>query len=510
MKPAELRVSAVQVKDVLGITEAAIKPGKVTILSGRNGSTKSSLLSALQTALGGGDLGQIARIDPDGEPTEPEVVVILERGGLEAYRIKKTAGKNVKVLGRVGDSAAFEDVGKPQAWLSSLFDPTGSNPVRFLSAPDKQRALLVLEALALTLDRPALLHEMGIEEKDLPPIPRGLPNALEEIGLIRDGVFSQRTGVNRDQKAAAQAADQVRRAMPAVMPEDPGGEAQSEAELAVLTLAQEIEREEAAADATEAAALKEAIHKQEVVAQTIKAAFKDWKADRQAAHEAKAAEIRAAAERRIEELRLEMETEIDAKRTSGETDLDGLDSMLEASREAIRETREAARGGTAGKRERLQADRERLATLRAQREGAAKASALDEQAKKFEAQSAELEEKSERLTAALAALDAFRRRMADNIPIPGLEIEGQTIRVDGIPFDQLNTARRVEVAVKVACLRAKGAPLPVVFVDGAEALDTEHFAHLVEALKKEDVQAWICRVEDGPFRVTTEAGAGGA
>src|SRR5262249_14735807 len=158
---------------------------------GKNGSTKSSLITAIQSALGGGNLAKLARVDPGGEPTEPEIVLVLEGDGAETYRVEKDT-EGVRVRSRVGDTAAFEDVRKPQAWLSGLFDPHGSNPVTFLTAPDKERALLLLEALPLKIDRTELGQILaGIDSAALPHVPQGL-HALEELALVRDAIFRTR------------------------------------------------------------------------------------------------------------------------------------------------------------------------------------------------------------------------------------------------------------------------------------------------------------------------------
>ena len=163
------------------------------------------------------------------------------------------------------------------------------------------------------------------------------------------------------------------------------------------------------------------------------------------------------------------------------------------------------RQATAERRTRLQADRERLAALRAHAEASTKARALHEQAAQFDREAAQLEVEGVRLTAALDALDAHRRRLAENLPIEGVSIEDKVIRVYGVPFEQLNTAQRVRIAVQVACLRAKAQLLPVVFVDGAEALDREHFDALVDELKAAGVQAFLAAVADCELQVVATA-----
>jgi hypothetical protein len=134
-----------------------------------------------------------------------------------------------------------------------------------------------------------------------------------------------------------------------------------------------------------------------------------------------------------------------------------------------------ADAGLVALRNTLGAKREQLAALREQASRAEKDRALTEQAEEFDRQRDRMKAEADRLTQALAALDAYRRRMAEDLPIPGLSIEGKEIRVNGVPYDQLNMQARIDIAVKVAMLRAKGQKLPVIFVDGAEALDTRAF-----------------------------------
>lgn len=497
----ELRVVSVQVKDVLGAREFAMAPGKITVVRGRNGSGKTTALQAVQAALGGGNLRRLARVDPEGKDTEPEVVLVIEGPGSEAYRVERK-GEKLRIRQRVGDTAAFEDVGKPQGWLSSLFDPDGANPVAFLTAKDADRARMLLEALPLTFDRAALLREMGIGESELPPIPRGL-HPLEEVELIREAVFRTRTGVNRDLDGKKKAADQVRRNTPAVIPDDPRAAIET-LQARVVDLTAELARATLAATEAERRTLGEALATHDLEAEKVKAAFTDAARSKRAAHEARAAELRAALERQIADEKAAVEAEIDQLRTADEARLDELDARLGAARKAAEEVREAAEADLAALRNTLAANREQLATLRAQAETAAQARALVEQADQFDREAAELQAESDRLTAALEANEAYARRMAKDLPIDGLSIEGKTIRVHGVPYEQLNTQQKVDIAVDVAVLRAKGARLPVVFVDGAEALDSEHFGLLVERLKRSGVQAFVGRVEDTELQVVAD------
>ena len=383
----ELRVTAITIRDVLGARELALEPGRITRVEGANGSGKTTVLQAVQAALGRGSLAKLARVDPAGAETEPEVVLALEGDG-EAYQVERT-GDRLRVRRRVGDTAGLEDVPRPQEFLAGLFDTTAANPVRFLTAPDKDRALLLLEALPLKLDRAQLVAEMGLEARELPPLPLGL-HPLEELALIRDAVFRTRTGVNRDAKGKAVAAEQTRRNAPAAIPEDLSAEVgalDSATSLQAVALA----RDEAQADATERQAIAEAEAAAELETERVSGAFKTWAARTRKEHEARAAEIRAEAERRIAEDLGQVEASIEARRVADEEGLDEVTRAAADVAEKARQARAAARLATEARKVELQASRERLVALRAQLDASGKAQALHQQAARFDREAEQLE-----------------------------------------------------------------------------------------------------------------------
>jgi energy-coupling factor transporter ATP-binding protein EcfA2 len=498
-----LRVVSVRVRDVLGAVERNLEPGgKLTVISGPNGSGKSTILASIQAALAGGSLAKLQRVGAEGEAVEPEVVLVIDGPGHERYQIERGPEK-VRVRRRVGDTAAFEDVPQPQAFLSSLFDPTGANPVRFLTAADKDRALLLLEALDLDFDRAALLAEMKYDAADLPAYPAGL-NPLEEIATIRAAVFDRRQDVNRDRKNASGTADQLRREIPAELPADPAAEIKAiDADVSKLAADLAAGEEKAAGD--ERAHVAKALADVEAEADRIAAEFNAFKRDRRAAHDKQAAKLRAEVERAIATELATVEKEIEERKDQDEAALRALDAKEATARRVAEETRRLADEALAALRNTLEAKRQQLAVLREQEKHATTAKALTAQAAKFEKDAERLTTESERLTSSIEILDAFRRRMAENLPIPGLSIEGKVIRVNGVPFDQLNMQQRIDIAVQVAVMRSKNQRLPVLFVDGAEALDHAHFEALAARLAKEGVQAFVARVDDAEFTVTKDA-----
>lgn len=500
-----LQVTQIRVRDVLGVREFAMAPGKVTLIQGKNGSGKSTRLAAIQAALKGGTtLAKLARVGAAGEEVKPEAVLVLEGDG-EAYEVKRDA-KTVTVRKRVGDSAAFADVARPQEFLASLQDGQAANPVAFLMAPEKERLILLLEALDLKLDRARLREILGDAAELVRPQPRGLA-ALEELALARQDVYAARTGVNRDATGKRASAEQCRRDAPAKVPDAPTDEDEARLRADVDELAATIARREAEIAAAQKAEVAEAEAKADIDEGRIKGALAATKAKLRANQSEKASELRAAVERQIADRAALIETEIAEETAQAQAALDAIGATCDEAGAAARDAAGGALAALAKDRERLSAGRAALGTVATAREHSAAARALHAQIDRFERDADELKARSQRLSDVIDGLERYRAQLAAELPIEGLEIVDGQIRVGGVPYDQLNTAQRVSIAVKVALLRAAGRPLPLVFVDGAEALDEANFEALCAELEASEVQAFVARVTEDLALVTATRGA---
>lgn len=490
---SKLVVSEIHISNVLGIRKREIVPGRITTFTGKNGTGKTSPMAAIQAALGGGNLVKMRNVNaPDDE--ESEVVLVLEGPGSESYRLEKKGNKTVRVRARVGDTQAFEDVPRPAEWVLSLYDRVSANPLTYLNAKDTERAKLLLEALPLEMDREELRLILGPDEKHVPTLPPGL-HPLKELELIADGVYRARTGVNVNARGKADAADQTRRKLPATIPDNPQAVIDA-LDRETTALGEALARRETGDEATAKAAIEAAGSTYTLEEQRISAEFKVEAAKLRKAHEEQAAEIKAEAERRIAKLKAEVDSTVEALNGSAIEQIDAEERKKDEALVLARGTRETARKETDEAKRDVATKRERLATLRAQAQESAAARALQELADQYEQDARDLGIEGKRMTATLEALSAFGRRLSSSLPIPGLTIEGDSIRVDGVLFEQLNLARRIDIACKVACLRAKENRLPLLFVDEAQSLDAEHLAELHACLLREGVQAWIARVTD--------------
>lgn len=445
-----MRVNSISIKDVLGIQELSVEVGKVTTISGANATGKSSLLKAIKATLGRGALGNLTRVGG----ADPETVLVLDDG---AVRVERFANKT-KVKKRVGDSAAYEDIPRGQAYLSSLFDAELSNPVAFLTAAPKERVDLLLAALPLEVDWAQFRETVGWPTGMEPDAVAGL-HPLEALSLVRSCLYEERTGVNRSAKDKASSAYELAKAIPANLPEDPAVEIKKlEERLAVLR------QTEGGAQASQQA------HEAEISG--------DFRAQ--------AAKVRTACAEAKAKLNAEADAEVERLRTAADAKMEANDAQTE---EALREVR-------AG----IEQDAGALAALRQASKDAVRIGEVRRQAEQFQTEAGALQADSKRLTGSIDALDEFRRALAKDLPIEGVEVRGKELFVEGVVYDQVNTSRQIRLAVDIAVLRANP-DLPVLFVDGAEALDRDRFKMLVDELEKSPAQVFLARVTEGPLKV---------
>lgn len=429
----ELKATSLAVKGVKGIEDMKVELGpNYTLFTGKNGIGKSSMLDAAKNViLGSAALANIARV-VDGEPCEPEVVVVLKSQDGEEKRITKTAEKTPVIKSRIGNSAAFETLKKPGDYLRTISDQ-GADPAKFLTAAPKEQVEMLLAGLQLEWKQERVDEILGdfkgIVVADNLPLEHLHP--LQRIQAIRDCVFRARTGVNRDEKAKRQAADQTLRDAPAEIPE--GLDAKIEAQRA------EVNRLRGA----------------------LSTAQESWRSKFRAAEQAATSKRDAA---------------IAAAKAA-------FDSEMAAANQAAAEDKAAL---SEQQREADAADAALTSLLRDQND-ATRARTMHETAERFLRDADSFKDTADRMTSTIAALDVFKAEMASDIPIEGLTIGYAGIQIGGIPLAQINTARRVAVAFSIATLRLKGLALKVLFLDNLESLDEDHRGILFQLAKEHGV-----------------------
>lgn len=467
-----MEVIYAKLRNVLGFKEFEMNPGQITVISGRNGEGKSSFLDAVKNVVVGGALKTIRNVNAtDDEPSEIALVFDADEGRVLVNKNEK--GLTIKT--QIGDSAAYKTEAAPKMFLDQLSNAKSRHPMALITAKDKEIVDRILEAIDLPFDRDALWESMGLCKEDFVAVPVGM-HPLQEIAVVHDLVFRERTGVNRDEKQKRGSCEQTRRAIPEVLPTVEGVDA--------------LDREIQAMRGERKARIANAEIERELKRSELETREGKIHSD-----------ARAVIERFEAELKLEMATRLAEKREKTSEWVDGaIEEITKEESESLRKLHEDLES-VEPLQEIIVEKEKNLATLREQEKDAVRIRTLKTQADQFESEAVDLKVLSEKLTAALEALDMYKANLCKDLPIPGLDITDGVVTVNGVPWGQLNTAQRIKLAVKISCLKMEGSKYRPVWVDGAEALDSESFAELVSELKAAGAQAFIGRVEDHDLKV---------
>lgn len=450
-----MRAKRIHIKNILGIEELEIEPGKVTVVSGGNGVGKTSVIEALRATLGGGNDATLLRNGSE----QGEVVLELDDG----MEIRKTVTENGSDLQL--RHPTFGKVSKPQTVLNQLHDALSLNPVEFLTAKDP--AKLLLEAVPMALDVDALkeaVEPIGMEVGELDPD----AHALEVIGMVRKTVYDKRRDANAVVRRLKETLEELRGSVAEGLP------AVGDLQDVIATSADLIEEARAARDASRATLRVRGDGERRSADEKRDAAINTARAERD--------RIVAEANEAFEEVvRLARDEHLGA--------LKEIQAAVEEASEAIAadfvEQSEQAAKKKAAAEAQLEAARANANTLQmiAYRE--------DEIAK--------AETEAAALNQAMQDLGAIGASAASSIPIAGVIVQEGGIEVGGVPWVRVNAAERVRVAVEVAKLRA--GDLRLILVDGLEQLDPEHFRAMTEALATSDCDAIVTRVTEGALHV---------
>lgn len=103
----------------------------------------------------------------------------------------------------------------------------------------------------------------------------------------------------------------------------------------------------------------------------------------------------------------------------------------------------------------------------------------------------EAAKKAEDLDKKLAELRERRASMIAEakMPIEGLSIEADTVMLDGIPLSDLNTAKRIEVATRIAI--AQNPQLGVIFVREGALINDANLAVIAQVAEANGMQLWV-------------------
>ena len=471
------RCTQIEVVNIMGIEQLKFVPGNVTIVSGRNGAGKTSVLEAIRSVLKGGHDASLLR-----SGAEKGSVRVLLDDGTEMLKTVTKESSNLRVVHPVAGR-----VSKGQALIDSLVDSLGVDPMALLNCPASKRAEYLADIMALDVPEPAIREAAG-RPVAVGKLPAGA-SGLDRLEAVREALYDERTGVNRTAKDKRVTAGQLRETLP------PDGAT-------------------AGADLAELRAVRAELAEQLSVAEKD-AASKRKTTEKDAA---------TAREKAVEAIKANAQAELDAIREDAQERIRAIERERDSALERVKErAREQAEAKAAEERavcaEAERQEREVLESVRAMLGGAIAEQdtivALAEAAEKEHARAEKTREilaaaerdadkaeaDSKALTEALERIDALKASLLEKLPIKGLEIREGAVFVDGLPFERVNSARQIEVAFQVAKLRA--GKVGLIVADGLERFDEETYRTFEAAAASAGLQFVVGRVGRGELAVRT-------
>lgn len=454
-----------QILDCVSITPK----GNVVQITGKNEQGKSTVLSSIWFAV------KNKVYQPDGKPAKPRKP--LRKGQRKGYVEVEFSQFIVRRDFEVDVHAVIDHVTGNLIKVDSEYEYTMRLSIRPLDGsrpPKKPQAFLDEFFSELTFD-PLAFERMSAKDQ-FNALRHFVPDIdFDEIKALNDADFAKRTDLNRfaEQERAAAAVIILPPDMPAdtvdedAILENLDGAHKTNADIEV--------RSQRRADA------QKRIEELRAKPVTIEA-------------ELTAARMRVTehTEQNIARLRAEIER-LEAVTTE---ELDRLRKVaIEQSNAAISEadelhTRLAAAGDLP---ERVDVEKltEELAAARIQNARWNKC----EERKQHEVKATQYEAQSAALTAAIKARDQAKTSAiaSAKMPVAGLTFGDNEILLDGLPFANASSARRIRVAVAVGA--AMNAKAGVMFVREGDKLDDDNMALLEQIADEYKIQLWVERIK---------------
>lgn len=438
-----MKITQIKISNILGIAELEFSPTEFTVISGSNGEGKTSVLSAIQAAVGGGHDATLLRQGAD----KGEVVLVLDDGS----EIRKSVTEKASNLKIIKDD---KQIARPAEHLKALTDLLSVNPIDFLMASPKERARVLLETMPIRLDPRRIAQIVGSDING--------DGDLAALDVLRKQIYDERTGINRAIKEKMATISQMQQALPEPIVLD---SEDSEAELLAKRAGLEQARDTEIARVHGKIGL---VHKEQF---------------------SKQADIKEQLQIQIDALKAEAQAKIDALSQS-------ITDSEQKANAAITKAKDTFQSSVAGINEQLQVIKANAANI-------AKAQQLQVTVSAIADSLAQLKDSELVATLALAGIDEYKAELLASLPIAGLVVRDGDVFFNDVQFDRVNTAEQVRIAVEIAKLRA--GELGIICVDRIECLDATSFAEFKSLAIESGLQMVVTRVSNGALAINEVA-----
>lgn len=411
-----MKVKKLSIRNIMGVAEIDVMPNRVTLISGKNATGKTSIMSAIASIIGGGHDASLLR---KGEEVG-EAVIVFD----DDLVIEKTITENNSKLAVSKDGMSMKS---PAKYVKELFG-SGFNPVSFLNMNERGRIDEILKNAPISMDMSAIEEITGgiVDGIDY------MEHPLKVIDKIRTSLYDSRTGFNRVVSDAEKTKREMRNA---IIDIDPS-----------VTKEIEAKREELSR-----------------VEESISYADQEYYENRES--------VNAEEQNEIDNIKAKYAEIKEAMRDKH----DKLVSVMQETKQTIKGELFAL------------ANQENLLKQQEQTR-----KYIDDLEKKIQANNAE----SLRLSAAIDKLDRYKASLVADINIAGhtVNISDGKLLIDDIPYEKLNTAAKVSIAMAIAEANMGEARFAV--IDGAECLDSDSLSAIAKEAEERDIQLIMFRVSE--------------
>lgn len=445
-----MNLAKVEISNVKGIPHLEFQAGSLTVVSGKNGCGKTSILDAISDVFAGGHHPELIR-----SGTDKAAVAMTLDNGVVIRKAITSKGTTLTITSSDG-----EPIKPEMEFVKSLATSFSFDPLAFIDAKPAERAKYLMAAMPLEFSADEIVATLPEQRAKLAReyFPVGAKLSLDELNLIgaKNGrIYSDRTKTNG---AAENLNGTISTLTDGLMPE-----AESNVDWAAKT-------EELSGQLL---GLKEELAMARAGLEAGTARQVAIVREREAAEIEK---IRAAAREEIAKIEAEARR-IEAEGTAEfQADIERLSGELANAKAKLSE---------------VQRDRNNRA-----------------QVDRFRTDAAELWRKSDMLTGILEAVEAAKKRKLKECPIAGLEVRNGEVFYSAnggepISFDLLNTATQYWLCFELAALSV--GKLGLMVCDRAESLDDDQWAEFKQAAVSSGFQVIAARVEAGhQLRVQAE------
>lgn len=492
-----MQIKRVSIQNYRGICYATMEFGQITILSGGNGTGKSSFASAIADVFSGGydptavrdpeapGAGAITVGPPiDGKNQAKPHIAVIELELVDGSRVKRTINREAKRSTVEAFSSTGERLGG-QGWVEeNLSEVWSADPLRFLRADPKKRAEVIMDFLNPPLSVAEIAAAFGNQEPWWRMIlEEHADSCFEAIDAILKAAEERRRMVNGTASQKQKALSELQSRIPVLNEESRDWQKEcDEAQDAV----RELENENNSA--LRAVAEVERQHRDAATnhhSQSRNSAAADMQRKIDAA--------KAEYERKCYEAKAEYASQCSVSMAEESSAKQEISEKARAEREAIIEAFTP----------RNEAAHDRLIESRRLLREYNEASGLRVHLEAVRQEYKELTSQSLSYDRAIEALRALKLAKMSEVPIAGLEMRDGIPYYDGLPLDAINTSQQIAVAAQIVAQKRKQVPFMV--LDDAEHLDMETRQRLVMALAEQGWQVVVCEVlpEGGELKAVT-------